>query len=64
MPIYEFICPQCKHEFELRLSFDAKNAPVCPKCNSEAKRLISSFGCKTGSNLQASGKPFGKTAWN
>jgi putative FmdB family regulatory protein len=63
MPIYEYICSQCKNEFELRLSFNANCTPVCPKCYSEAKRLISGFACKTGSNLQASEKPLGKTAW-
>jgi putative FmdB family regulatory protein len=63
MPIYEYICPQCKNEFELRLSFDVKATPLCPKCKTEAARLISSFGCKTGSSLQASEKPLGKTAW-
>jgi putative FmdB family regulatory protein len=63
MPIYEYVCPQCRYEFEIRLSFDAKDAPLCPKCKTEARRLISSFGCKTGSSLQASEKPFKKTAW-
>jgi putative FmdB family regulatory protein len=63
MPIYEYICSQCENEFELRLSFNANCTPVCPNCYSEAKQLISGFACKTGSNLQASEKPFGKTGW-
>jgi putative FmdB family regulatory protein len=58
MPLYEYICPQCKSEFELRLSIDANCTPVCPKCYSEAQRLISSFACKTGGNIQAAEKPF------
>jgi putative FmdB family regulatory protein len=64
MPIYEYFCPQCKNEFELRLSFNANCTPLCPKCYSEAKLLISSFACKTGSNLQAPEEPFVKTAWD
>ncbi len=59
MPIYEYFCPNCKNEFELRLSFsEADCTPLCPKCYSEAQRLISSFACKTGGNIQASEKPF------
>ena len=58
MPIYEYICPQCKSEFELRLSINANCTPVCPKCYSALERLVSSFACKTGGNIQAAEKPF------
>jgi putative FmdB family regulatory protein len=61
MPIYEYLCPQCQNEFELRVSFDEANCtPLCPKCNSQAQRLISSFACKTGGNIKAAEKPFRK----
>ena len=61
MPVYEYLCPKCNIEFELRRPFsEADKAAVCPKCNSEAQKLISSFGSKTGSYIQASGKPFRK----
>jgi putative FmdB family regulatory protein len=59
MPIYEYSCPQCNIQFELRLSLNEANCtPLCPKCQSEARRLISSFACKTGGSIQASEQPF------
>lgn len=35
MPIYEYICKECDHEFEAIVYGGQK--PVCPKC--ESKRL-------------------------
>lgn len=59
MPIYEYVCPKCKTAFELRRSFSDSGKPgQCPKCNSSAQRLISSFACKMGSGIQTSEKPF------
>jgi putative FmdB family regulatory protein len=59
MPIYEFICSKCKTQFELRLSFsDFDKLAECPKCSSSSQRLISSFACKTGGNIQAAEQPF------
>ncbi len=61
MPIYEYICPQCKTEFELRLSYDQANSTaLCPNCHSDGQKLFSSFACKTGGNIQAAEKPFRK----
>jgi putative FmdB family regulatory protein len=42
MPIYEYKCKECKHEFEEILSIDSRN-PECPKCKSETERLMSHF---------------------
>lgn len=45
MPIYEYICQDCKHEFEaLRSISQADLAMACAKCSSEnIKRKISIF---------------------
>ena len=61
MPIYEYFCSMCKIEFELRRPFsEADKTASCPKCNSEAQKLVSGFGSKTGSYMQAPAKPFSK----
>ncbi|MDY6910947.1 MAG: zinc ribbon domain-containing protein, partial [Chloroflexota bacterium] len=44
MPIYEYNCPKCEHEFELRRSFSEADEPaICPECSHKAWRLISMF---------------------
>ena len=64
MPTKEFVIyllPVSERNLNLRLSFSEANCtPLCPKCYSNAQRLISSFACKTGGNLQATEKPFRK----
>jgi putative FmdB family regulatory protein len=63
MPIYEYFCPRCKTEFELRLSFNEFDRPEqCPKCHSTARRLISSFSTKNAGNIEIAEKPFRKYA--
>jgi putative FmdB family regulatory protein len=32
MPIYEFVCQECDHEFEKILSFSSAGFPACPSC--------------------------------
>ncbi len=36
MPVYEYVCKDCKHSFEKVLTFTEhdKNEVRCPKCNS------------------------------
>ena len=60
MPIYEYQCTNCQNIFELRRSFSDMDAPTtCPKCGKSGKRLVSAFGCKTGSYLRpAAGAAF------
>ncbi len=59
MPIYEYFCSKCKIEFELMRPFsEFDKSAKCHKCNAEAQKLVSSFGSKTGSSIQASSKPF------
>ncbi len=43
MPIYEYICPQCRKTFELRRPFAECDAITnCPSCQAECDRIISS----------------------
>jgi len=61
MAVYEYLCPSCKMEFELMRSMgEADKAASRPNCNAEAQRLVSGFGSKTGSYIQAPAKPFRK----
>lgn len=49
MPIYEFHCEECGHEFEELVARIDENAP-CPKCGSqEVGRLISATADYRGS---------------
>jgi putative FmdB family regulatory protein len=46
MPIYEYICPDCKFEFELlRPMSQAGDRVSCLQCQGQAKRAVSSFAC-------------------
>ncbi|MCX7912123.1 MAG: zinc ribbon domain-containing protein [Dehalococcoidales bacterium] len=50
MPIYEYICSQCKSEFELmRPLSQADKDAECPRCRNMAKRKISTFTAFTTS---------------
>ena len=61
MAVYDYVCPSCRMEFELmRPMSEADKAAVCPNCNSKAQKLVSGFGSKTGSYIQAPAKPLGK----
>ncbi|HEX76977.1 MAG TPA: zinc ribbon domain-containing protein [Dehalococcoidia bacterium] len=59
MAIYEFFCAQCRAVFEVRRPMtEAHEAAPCPKCGSQGQKLVSGFGSKTGSYIQAPTKPF------
>lgn len=56
MPIYEYECRQCGHQFELLVLHGT--VPACPACESaELERLLSGFAVSSEatrqSNLQA-----------
>lgn len=42
MPVYEYRCKKCRHQFELKQSFDDDPIVTCPQCGSKAKRIFSS----------------------
>jgi putative FmdB family regulatory protein len=44
MPIYEYQCPSCGHQFELMVKMSAPT-PECPNCGgAEVKKLVSASG--------------------
>ena len=40
MPIYEYRCQKCAHEYEKREGFDAPAQQRCPKCRGKALRVL------------------------
>ena len=40
MPIYEYECDCCLHNFELKQRFDDEPAAICPKCKGQARRVF------------------------
>lgn len=45
MPIYEYQCQSCGHEFEQLQKVSDEPIKVCPKCSKEsAQRLVSASG--------------------
>lgn len=43
MPIFDFICKQCGHKFDLMISNSEKDKVRCPECGAEVKQMLSSF---------------------
>lgn len=41
MPIFEYHCSHCEHEFALLQKMDAQLFMLCPECGLEAQRKIS-----------------------
>jgi len=50
MPIYEYICLDCKQEYEILRSFNESDQPLhCDKCDSDnVKRKLSVFYAQSG----------------
>jgi len=56
MPLYEYACKGCDHQFELLVR--GSDVPACPKCHSEKlERRMSAFAANTNS-----GRAFAKAA--
>ena len=48
MPIYEYACKACGHEFEFLVLPTFKDAPACPECKSaDLEKLLSGFAMST-----------------
>ncbi|MEC7987209.1 MAG: zinc ribbon domain-containing protein [Myxococcota bacterium] len=49
MPLYEYICKECGHEFDVLQSFSAEPIRICEKCGAEEvvkKISVPSFALK------------------
>ena len=42
MPRYDYLCPDCEHEFEIKQSFTSEPVATCPNCQGSARRVIHS----------------------
>ena len=52
MPLYEYQCRECKHQFEALVL--PKTPPACPKCEGQdLERLLSMFAVSSDSTRQA-----------
>ncbi len=38
MPLYQFVCRQCGHAFEVLTSMEKRADVVCPRCGGEVRR--------------------------
>ena len=56
MPLYEFRCPKCGHEFEQIVFLSDKGPVKCPECGApKPDRLLSVFSSSTtGTRAEAS----------
>lgn len=63
MPIYEFLCPKCNHEFET-LVLKNDETVRCPKCQCKGvTRLLSGFAHKSeGGKMVSSASSSGCTS--
>jgi len=49
MPKYDYACPTCEAEFEIKRSFaDADKPALCPTCGEPAERKLTLFGYVKG----------------
>lgn len=50
MPVYEYRCNACEHQFELRQKFSDPPADSCPKCGGAVHKMVSTvaFSLKGG----------------
>ena len=50
MPVYEYLCTACNHQFELRQKFSDAPADQCPTCGGAVHKMVSAsaFSLKGG----------------
>jgi putative FmdB family regulatory protein len=55
MPLYEYRCAGCGHQFELLVMKASPPAIACPSCASDSvERLLSTFAASSDASRQAS----------
>jgi putative FmdB family regulatory protein len=58
MPTYEYWCPKCQKEFEVRRPIADFDKPAsCPDCGTKGERLMSTFASKIDYTLHVPAKP-------
>ena len=76
MPLYEYRCKNCGHQFEKIQSFSAPEEKECPVCQGPVERLLSApavqfkgsgwyvtdYASKSGKSMKASAEGNGKAA--
>jgi putative FmdB family regulatory protein len=53
MPLYEYICPNCRESFEKLANIEQDVA--CPACGRQAKKKVSVFAASTCASPAGSG---------
>lgn len=44
MPVYEYRCRACDHQFEIQQSFSDDALTVCPQCEGELRKVFAPVG--------------------
>lgn len=44
MPLYEYRCRSCNHQFEVQQSFSDDALTVCPECEGELRKVFNPVG--------------------
>lgn len=57
MPIYEYICLECKDQFEVMRTMKAADEPIaCSQCKGlQTSRMLSLFNAQSGGRVVAGG---------
>ncbi len=56
MPIYEYVCSNCKQKFELlKAMSQSEEGATCPNCGRSAKRVLSRFSRGSDGETSANG---------